>query len=133
MTFFSPIAAPAWMRVARREPLTRPAIGQEAAVEPGVGRLVEHDERRRRSTRSRSCWLVGSKRPANPLGVAADRLLDDERPATVQAAPMSLRQRRQARREQGLDPLRPRRVVRPGAERDRDRVAVDRDLDGVSL
>ena len=65
-------------RVPRRESLAPPAIGEEPAVEPGMGRFMEDDEGRR---------VVGDLdlpglrvvAPGEPAGTSADRLRHDQR------------------------------------------------------
>ncbi len=113
-------------RVPRREALVRPAIGEEAAVEPGVGGLVEDDER---------IGVVGDLDPAGrrvvaprvARGRAADRLGHDERPLCDPWQADLLRQDREAALEQAADSLAPGRIVGPGSDADGERLAIEFD------
>ena len=105
--------------VVRGERLVRPAIGQQAAVEPGVGGLVEDHE---------VVGVVGDldralariEQPGVATGRPADRLLDGQAAGPRPGQADLVGQHRQRAAHQVADPGGPRRVVRPRPDREAD-------------
>ena len=108
-----------------REPLTRPSIREQAAVEPAVGGLVDHHHR---------LGPVGHLDPpvaAVEQGgisavVAAHGLLDDQGLRMRPVQPDLPAQCWQGTLEQGGHPGRPAWIVLPGADREADRLGPGR-------
>ena len=113
------------LRVVRREPLARPAVRDEAAVEPAVCGLVE-DDQGIGPVRDLDPAVGGREQAGVPAGGPAHRLLDDRLPGLRPREPDRVAQPRQRLAEQRADPRAPRRVVAPAAQQEVDLVVARR-------
>ena len=113
------------LRVVRREPLARPAVRDEAAVEPAVRGLVE-DDQGIGPVRDLDPPVGGREQAGVPAGGPAHRLLDDRLPGLRPREPDRVAQPRQRLAEQAADPRAPRRVVAPAAQQEVDLVVARR-------